>query len=165
MITLAALAVVITIVNLIAVQVQLAQAAALNPDPHSLGRFQLECLRRLIILTASLIIAAVGSAALARLFRRGARSTLAAMVPGFVAVAWIVVLYVCLVINPGGWRAPMRVSGERLEVGWYAPVLTPIMIIAAAALVTYWVTLPWPGTVRWLISGPARPRRCRPRPR
>ncbi len=153
LVTLSCAGLALLVINGIAFGDLVARAAALGPEPYAMRRFLSQALFRLLTLAGLLIAGVTVSALLARSFRRG-RSTFGAIATGMVAVGWPVVLYVCLLINPAGWKAPLRLATQRLGVEWYPMIMTPIMIIAAGSLLLLWVSLALPGTVRWLINGP-----------
>jgi hypothetical protein len=153
LIIVAAAGLVILTINGLAFTDLVAQAGALRPEPYAMRRFLHQELARLLTLAGLLIAGIVVSALLARLFHRGAGSTLGVIATGMVAVAWPVILYFCLLINPAGWKAPLRIAGQRLEAAWYPMIMTPIMIIAVGSLLLLWVSLALPGTIRWLTHG------------
>ncbi|WP_152365192.1 hypothetical protein [Microlunatus speluncae] len=155
LVTLTGAGLVILTVNGVAFGDLVGRAGAMRPEPYSLRQFLNQALFRLLTLAGLLIAGVVVSALLARTFHRGGRSTFGAIATGLVAGAWPIVLYVCLLINPAGWKAPLRLVGQRLEAAWYPVIITPIMIIAAGSLLLLWVSLALPGTVRWLINGRA----------
>lgn len=149
---LVAVAGLIMIVNGLAVVDQLNRAAALGPEPYALRRFWWRCVSRMLILVAVLAVVGAASVITLRLLHSTPARPTRALGAGFAVAAWLPTLYLCLLINPGGWKAPLRLGTQRLEVAWYPPVITVIMIVAVLALVALLVALVWPGTARWLAA-------------
>lgn len=143
----------IMISNGLAVADQLTRATALGPEPFTLRTFWWRTVSRMLILLAVLVLAGAASVITLRLLHSTTPRPARAPAAGIVVAGWLPVLYLCLLINPGGWRAPLRLGTQRMEVAWYPAVLAVIMIIALAALVALTVALVWPGTARWLASG------------
>lgn len=143
----------IMISNGLAVVDQLNQARALGPEPYALKAFWWRTVSRMLILVAVLAVIGAASVITLRWLHAAPARPARAIGAGLVVAGWLPVLSLCLVINPGGWRAPLRLGSQRLEVAWYPPVLTVIMIIAVLALVALTIALIWPGTARWLATG------------
>ncbi|GAB3746318.1 hypothetical protein [Microlunatus parietis] len=143
----------IMISNGLAVVDQVNRATALGPEPFALKTFWWRTVSRMLILIALLAVVGAASVITLRLVHAVTARPARAIAAGFTAAAWLPVLYFCLLINPGGWRAPLRLGAQRMEVAWYPPVLTVIMIVAVVALVALAIALIWPGTAHWLATG------------